>query len=106
MNTPISAEGTLSPTLKEVLRPLSKLMTKITNIRFANEVASSVYTLELYKKNYRGELTLLYKFELDPGDVVTDDTHYNFDNKTSLWAKSSNTHTEYNITGFVHDNCS
>lgn len=73
---PIQIQGTLSTAIDTLFTPVYGTKAIFTNLRFNNRVDAN-YTLYLYYKNSdTAQPFLLYKFELEAGDVVNDDTSY------------------------------
>lgn len=71
----------------------------ITGLSFTN---LSAYVLEVYLyRKVSNSKKLLYKFTLDAGDIVEDDTAYVLDYGDYLWAKSSVSGTQFVVMGSV-----
>jgi hypothetical protein len=98
---PIQFDGTLPTTIGNVYTPEFGFKAVFTNIRFNNK-ADSAYTIWLFFKiNNNAAPFLLYKFELDAGDVVNDDTVYELPFGAYLVGLSSIDTVQYVISGFL-----
>lgn len=95
----ITAQGEVSTVGGLIYGPPINNQSYITGLSFVN---LNAYVLEVYLyRKIPNTKKLLYKFNLDAGDIVEDDTAYVLDYGDYLWAKSSVTGTDFIVMGSV-----
>jgi hypothetical protein len=99
---PVAADGVVNITLQPIIAPATGQVLIINAIRFNNTTGHDVdYTIELCLMHQGSSLARRqYRFELDAGDVVVDNTRYELKEGMYLAAVTDQAHSvEFSING-------
>ncbi len=95
---PIIQQGIIVPPGQTIYIAKNLYEGVISNIKISNITSSSIISLRRYIRSLNITV-LLYRFELDMGDVVNDDTEYKIKSGDYLYLESDAIGTAYAISG-------